>query len=207
LRRRRQKFESVEYEPRSVRDLLTEMKDTSELVVDLAYASVIFDSEEMAEEVHELDEKMDRLLYLIRINAMLAARTVEEAEQLSGILQVAKASEDISSAARDIVRVLETDVRFRPFLPFLFSEADEKTRLITVLPGSSIVGKRLGELHIEAEVGVRVIAVRRGRRWFYDPEDSFVVHEGDKLVVIGVDEGVRLLRDCAEGNRRWGEWE
>ncbi len=36
--------------PRNVKDLLVEAKDTSELMVDLAYAAVFFDEEELAEE-------------------------------------------------------------------------------------------------------------------------------------------------------------
>ena len=111
---RKKEFEEIEYEPTSVKDLLTEMKDTSELIVDLAYSAVKFDSEDMAKEVRELEFKMDKLLYQIRLAAMLAARTPKDAEQLSGILQVAAAAENISNAAGDIANLLESEIAIRP---------------------------------------------------------------------------------------------
>ena len=39
----------------SVRELLTEMKDTSEIIVDLAYASLMYNSDNMANRVRELE--------------------------------------------------------------------------------------------------------------------------------------------------------
>ncbi|HEY3360999.1 MAG TPA: potassium channel protein, partial [Methanosarcina sp.] len=36
------------YSPKNLKDLLTEMKDTSELMVDLAYSAMIYDDEDIA---------------------------------------------------------------------------------------------------------------------------------------------------------------
>jgi len=46
-----------EHEPNTVKDLLVELKDASELMVDLAYAAVFFNEEKLAEEVGRLDER------------------------------------------------------------------------------------------------------------------------------------------------------
>ena len=40
--------ESVSYEPVSVKELLVEMKDTSELLIDLAYSAVLHQSDQIA---------------------------------------------------------------------------------------------------------------------------------------------------------------
>ena len=204
-RRRKPHFEGIEYEPKSVREILTEMKDTSELAVDLAYAAAIFDSTEMAEEVQRLGEKMDVLLYQINLSAMMAVRTPQEAQQMAAILHVASAAEDISNAAVDISHVLDVPAEYRRFLPTVLYDADEKTRRISIKPGSSLHGKSLKELNIEAETGVRVIAVRWRRKWTYDPPGSFVLRSGDSLVVIGVDDGYEYVKACAEGNKVWGD--
>ena len=68
MRKRKQRFEGLEYEPRNVKELLTEMKDTSEHMIDLAYSALLFDSEPMAYEVQTLEERMDHLLYQIRLS-------------------------------------------------------------------------------------------------------------------------------------------
>ncbi|MBR5999385.1 MAG: potassium transporter TrkA, partial [Candidatus Methanomethylophilaceae archaeon] len=80
----------------SVRELLTEMKDTSEIIVDLAYASLMYNSENMANRVRELELEMDDLKFAIRYKALLSSRTKEDARQLSGLLEVASAADRIS---------------------------------------------------------------------------------------------------------------
>ena len=204
-RKRRPKFDRIEYKPQNVKDLLTEMKDTSELVIDLAYAAILFGSEEMAEEVRTLEEDMDRLLYHIRLNAMLAARTVDDAEQLSGILQVANAAEAISNAAGDIVDILNAPVESRAILLPALDDADEKTYLVTLKDNSTLKGRSLGELEMESEAGVGVIAIKRGRRWMYDMEDYTRLRQDDVLVINGVKDGYLYVKDCAEGRKKWGE--
>jgi len=81
-----------------VRELLTEMKDTSDLMVDLAMRALLYESDELANLVHTLEKKMDELMYTIRIMAAVSARNVKEAHKITGILQVASSAEAISNA-------------------------------------------------------------------------------------------------------------
>ena len=60
--------------PHTVKDLLVELKDASELMVDLAYAAVFFNDEKVAREVGRLEDRMSAHLRSLRIMAMLAAR-------------------------------------------------------------------------------------------------------------------------------------
>ena len=92
----------VSERPRSVRELLTEMKDISEQTLDLAWAALAFDSREIADEVQAMSLRSDRLLYEIRIAVMLSARDRRSAEQLAGLLQVANAAEDLAEAADEM---------------------------------------------------------------------------------------------------------
>jgi len=94
-------------QPKSVKDLLVEAKDASELMVDLAYAAVFFDDEKLAQEVERLEERMNGHLRRLREVAMLAARSPEDAEAMAGVLWIADAVEKIGDAASDIARVVE----------------------------------------------------------------------------------------------------
>ena len=47
----------MEDKPRNLRAMLAEAKDTSELMVDLAYAALYFDDPDMAEEVDQLEAR------------------------------------------------------------------------------------------------------------------------------------------------------
>ncbi len=189
----------VEYEPRSVKDLLVEMKDSSELIVDLAYSAVIFDSDEFLEQVLELEERLDQLQYQIRIQIMMATRTREDAEEMIGILQVASAAEQLGNAAEEIARLVEEDVEYRPFLPFVMREADETIGTVRLDAMSEITGQTPIGLGLESAWGVRIIAFKRGRRWWYEVEDDRGLKAGDLLVFRGTGEGVDLFREVALG--------
>ena len=203
---KRRPHAKVEFEPAGVKESLIEMKDLSEQIIDLSYAAIIFDSKDIAEEVDGLEERLDELLYSIRINLLMAARNRDDAEKLSGILQVASAAEQIGDASRDMIRLLDEDVEFRPFAPFFLKEADEKIWALKVHEGSDIVNRSIGTLSIESETGARIIAIRRGSRWLYDIESDNRIKEGDTLIVRGVEDGLNELSAYAKGVARWGKY-
>ena len=204
---KKEEFEQIEYEPTSVKELLTEMKDVSELIVDLAYSAVVFNSKEIGEEVSYLESKMDKLKYKIRLASMLGARTVEEAEQLTGILQVASAAETIANAAGDLVKLLDIDIESRPFIPSILKDADEKINTTVISKSSSLANKTLGQLSLESELGVRIIALKRIKKWVYDPEDNLLLKAGDRVIVRGVEDGFNRLKKLAEGKISWEQRE
>ncbi len=194
---KKEEFSEIEYEPTSVKELLTEMKDISELIIDLAYSAVLFDNEEIAEEVKYLEVRMDKLNYDIRMMAMMAARTKEDAEQLAGILQVAEAAESISNAAGDIVMMLKD--KTRPILPKILSKADEGLFRIKVSKNSKACKQKIGDLKIESETGMRIIAIRRKDCWIYNPRSDSNIKADDWLITRGTDEGYTDLSKFLKG--------
>lgn len=195
---KKEEFTELEYEPKPVKDLLTEMKDISELIIDLAYSAVLFHNREISEEVKFLEVRMDKLNYDIRMMAMMAARTKEDAEQLAGILQVAEAAETISNAAGDIISLLAEE-ETGPILPKILKQADEKIFRVKVSPSSKACGKKIGELSIEAETGMRIIAIRRDDLWIYNPDAESTVEKDDWLITRGNDEGYEELSRFLHG--------
>jgi len=194
---KKEEFTEIEYEPTPVKELLTEMKDISELMIDLAYSAVLFNSEEIAEEVKYLEVRMDKLNYDIRIMAMMAARTKEDAEQLAGILQVAQASEKISNTAGDIVLMLKD--KNRPILSRILSKADEKIFRIKVSEKSKACKQKIGDLKVESETGMRIIAIRRRDSWIYNPQSDVALMAYDWLITRGNDEGYDDLNNFLKG--------
>ena len=195
---KKEEFTELEYEPVSVKDLLTEMKDISELIIDLAYSAMLFDNKEMAEEVKYLEVRMDKLNYDIRMTAMMAARTKEDAEQLAGILQVAEAAESISNAAGDIISLLGEE-KTGPILPEILKKADEKLFRIQISNSSKACDKHIGELKVESETGMRIIAIRRGNYWIYNPRSDTKLEANDRLITRGTEEGYQELSKFLHG--------
>ncbi len=200
-----EEHEEIKYEDTSVRELLTMMKDYSELIIDLAYAAIVFENSDLADEVGHLESEMDKMMYLIRLKSMLSARTLEDAERLSGLLQVASSAEKISDAAEDMVEILDLDVDVRPIMPHILSEADEKIHTLKIFDNSDVVGRLIGELRVESFTGVRIIAIRRQNRWVYGPDGHNDFKAGDIIIVCGVDAGFEELKEVTLGRRSWSE--
>src|SRR5437763_15155026 len=92
--------------PRNLKTMLSEAKDTSELMVDLAYAALYFGDPDMAEEVDELEERLSELVHEMRSVCVLAARSPRDADAMSGVLHLVSAIERMGNAAVDISKIV-----------------------------------------------------------------------------------------------------
>lgn len=183
----------IEYEPQNMKDLIKQMRDLSELMVDLSYSAVLFDDEDIADEVLRIEEQMDVLEYHVRIAAILGARRIEEAERLSGVLQIAAAAEKMSNAAGDIAKIVIKGFGIPVEFKCEMRKAEETAMRITVSPESQMASKTLGEMLLETETGMRVIAIRRGYRWIFGPERDTRIMPNDMLFAKGHDESVPIF--------------
>jgi uncharacterized protein with PhoU and TrkA domain len=181
--------------PSTVKGLLAEIKDISELMVDLAYAAVFFTDPKLANEVRELEERMFEHLRQLRKLAILAARSPEDAEHMAGVLEIAAAVEKIADAAEDIAHVVAEGLGILDDLRSDLRHADEVVSRIRVREGATAIGQSLRELALPIEIGMWVIATRRDGEWDLDPSADFVISEGDVLLVKGPEDGVNLARE------------
>ncbi|WP_158855218.1 potassium channel family protein [Halorhabdus sp. CUG00001] len=191
--------EAVSYEPVSVKAVLAEMKDTAELLIDLSYSAVLLGSDDIAEEVLVLEERMDVLHLQARMSLLMAARNPSDAEALAPVLGVVGAAEKISDAAGDIAKVVLEDVGLPPAMRATLPEAVETLVRATVTDGSSYAGRSLGDLNLETATGVRVIAIRRQGEWLLNPDATTALETGDVLLVRGPDDGIADVYAVATG--------
>ncbi|MFC7006502.1 potassium channel family protein [Halalkalicoccus salilacus] len=180
---------TVEYEPVSVKDLLVEMKDTSELLIDLSYSAVLLNSGELANEVLRLEEKMDVLRMRARMSLLMAARNPDDAEALAPVLGIVSGAEKISDATGDIAKVVLEEVGLPEAIRTALPEAVETLVRTTVVDGSEYAGRTLGAINLESETGVRVIAIRRGDDWILNPDPSTELRIDDMVLLRGPDAG------------------
>jgi uncharacterized protein with PhoU and TrkA domain len=177
--------ESVSYEPVSVKELLVEMKDTSELLIDLAYSAVLHRSQNIAHEVLELEAKMNVLQVRARMSLMLAARNPDEAEALAPVLSVVEAADKIADAAGDIAKIVLDEIGLPEAMRGALSDAVEVLVRGTVADDSPYADRTLVDIDLESETGVRVIAVRRDSEWILNPGPETAIHAGDVALLRG----------------------
>lgn len=182
----------VEYEPVGVKVILAEMKDTAELLIDLSYSSVLLKSEAVAEEVLELEDRMDVLQLKARMSLLMSARSPEDATALAPVLGVVEAAEKISDAAGDIAKTVVDEIGLPDAIRSALPEAHETLVRAELVSDSPLVGQTLGERNLETETGVRIIAIRRQGEWLLNPGRETTLDAGDVLLLRGPDEGIAV---------------
>jgi len=178
------------------------MKNMSELMVDLAYSALLFNSKDAAEEVIKLENKVNRLNYQIKKESLLAARTVEDAEKLTALLEVGEATETIADSAKDIADLVLKGIKPHPVFKMVMEESDEVITRIKIVKSSELADKSLGELLLATRTGMTVIAIRRNESWIYGPDKNTVLSTGDSLIVKGNETGRSLLIQLANGETK-----
>ena len=193
-------FEKIEYKPIPVRELLLEMKNLSELMIDLAYSAALFNDKDLAEDIMELEARVDTLAYLLDMEIMVAARDAKDAEALIGVSIVAAATDKISDAAADIAAIVTQDIGVHPIVSTIFEKVEKQLTKATVKEGSVIAGKQIGKLDFAPRMGVDIIAIRRNKDWIIDPKDSERVFRGDVLITRGAPRGVKDFKELVESS-------
>ena len=189
----------VGYEPRSVKQLLAEMKDIAELMIDLSYSAVLLGSDEVAEEVLELEAEMDVLQLRTRMSLLMAASSTDDAEALAPVLGIVGATEKVSDATGDIAKVVLEDIGLPDAIAAALPEAIETVVRARVAPGARFAGSTLGDLNLETETGVRAIALRREGRWVMNPDHQTQLKGGDVVLFRGPEESVAGVYQSTTG--------
>jgi uncharacterized protein with PhoU and TrkA domain len=183
--------------PRNLKEMLSEAKDTSELMIDLGYAAVYFSDVAMAEEVYELETRLSELVHEMRAVCVLAARSPRDADAMASVLQVVGAIERLGNAAVDIGRIVTHRLGIPRALVADLSAAEEISHRVRVREDSQMAHRALSDLELPVEVGMRVVAIRRDRDWINDVEGDLVLLPGDVLFLQGAAAGIAELRTLA----------
>ena len=176
------------------------MKDMSELMVDLAYSAVLFNSKGAAEEVLKLENRVNSMNYEIKKQSLVAARSYEDAEKLTALLEIAEAAESIANAAKDLADLVIKGIKPHPVFRMVMEESEKMITRVMVSPSSELANQTLGDLLLVNRTGERVISIRRGDSWIYGPDKNTLIVEGDVLIAKGTEAGSEVLEKLADGS-------
>jgi uncharacterized protein with PhoU and TrkA domain len=188
----------MEHWQRVTRDLV-KLKNTSEMMMDLAYSAVLLNSRYLAEEVQLLEEQMDQLHIDAQCRAL--TRTEEEVDprDLLGIIRMGNVTERIADAAAEIAEVVLRGIEPHPILQMVIQDAEETVERVTVSADSPLVGKTLKEAAIADETGMWVLVIRRDNKWIR-PRPDTVLMAGDVVIASGYSEGEEDFKRLLTGN-------
>jgi uncharacterized protein with PhoU and TrkA domain len=192
----------MEDKPRNLKAMLSEAKDASELMVDLAYAALYFGDADMAEEVFELEHRLSGLVHEMRAICVVAARSPRDADAMASVLQVISSIEAIGNAAVDIGKIVTRRLGIPRALVADLSAAEEVSHRVRVRDGSHMAHRPLADIELPTVAGLTVVAIRRDDDWITDVGGDAIVLPGDVLFLQGASAGIPRLRAMA-GAPEW----
>jgi uncharacterized protein with PhoU and TrkA domain len=173
-----------------------DLKNTSELMIDLAYSSLMLNSKELAEEVQRLEEYMDKLHTDFELLALTSDFKKEEASGFLGLIRLGVATEKIADAAAEMAEVVLRGIEPHPVLKLAIKEAEETVIQVCVTEGSPLIDKTLKEVRVPEETGMWILAIKRGEKSLR-PKPDTKIQLGDILLASGYAEGVEDLQRLA----------
>jgi len=185
---------------KSSEDIVLEIKDKSELMVDLAYSSLLYDNKIIAKEVYDLENLIDSLFQKIQKDSLEGVKNGNlSVNSALTLMRLAQAGEEIADAAQEIADVELRDVELHPILKLSIRESDEILAKIQVDSKSILCGKTLGKLKLGSETGMMIIAMKHKKRWLYGPNKHTRIDQDDILFAKGPEDGEKHLIELAKG--------
>jgi len=185
---------------KSLEDMVLEIKDKSELMIDLAYSSILYDNRTIAKEVYDLENLIDELYQNIQKNSLEAVQKGKlSVDDALTIMKLAHAGEQIADAAQELADVELRDVELHPIIKMSIRDADNVFTKVKVEPSSVLCNKTLGQIKLRSETGMNVIAMRHKKRWLYGPNKNTKIDSEDILFAKGPEDGEKHLIELATG--------
>ena len=175
---------------------LAELKDTSELMMDLAYSALLLNSKELAEEVERLEEYMDKMHTDFELLVLTSDFKKEEASGFLGLIRLGVATEKIADAAAEMAEVVLRGIEPHPVLKLTIRDAEETVTQACVTQNSLLINKTIKEARVHEETGMWILAIKRAEKTLRPKSDS-KFQPGDVLIASGYAEGVQDLKKLA----------
>ena len=184
-------------------ELLLRVKDTSEIMIDLAYSSLIFHDRELAEEVLLLNEHVKDLNG--RLEEIVIERVSRDRDMDRAItyIRLSRAMEDIGDSAEKIADVVLRDIRVHPVLAESILESGTSIAREVIAAGSILAGSPLRETSLATDTGWFLLVVKRKERWIIGPDGDTVLEPGDIIFARGpLESRGHLCRLCRGKTRQ-----
>lgn len=173
-----------------------ELKDTSELMLNLAYSSLLLNSKELAEDVQRLEEYMDKLHTDFELLVLSNRFKSEDGRAFLGLIRLGVVTEEIADAAAEIAEVVLRGIPPHPVLQLVIEEAEETVTYVKVVEDSPLVKKTLRKARIPEKTGMWIMAIKRGNKYIL-PRPHTTIESNDVLIASGYAEGEEDLKKLA----------
>ncbi len=182
---------------------IIEMKNKVELMLDLAYSALFLQDRDIAREVLKLEEYFDWLYTQFQLVALSIFHEDGGKSDILGLIRLGTHMEALADTAAKIAEtIIKLDISLgRKLFKLVAEEGEEFVSVAKIEEGSYLCCKSIDESQIESKLDIRILAVRRGNKWFFDPPNNFRINKGDIIIVRGYAEALDDIRAIASGKK------
>ncbi|MDI6856123.1 MAG: PhoU domain-containing protein [Candidatus Thermoplasmatota archaeon] len=186
----------------NIEDMIIEMKNISELMVDLAYSALFYNNKELAEEVLKLENITDKLHD--DIQRLVIENTIKEGnpERALVLLKLATSTEAVADAASEISDAVLRGIEPHPVIELSILESDAIITKAQVSNSSVLVGKTLGETKLASRTGMWTLLIERGGKLIIGPNENTKIEVNDIIFVKGPKESEKDFMKIASGKKK-----
>ncbi|HDM24170.1 MAG TPA: hypothetical protein ENG22_04475 [Candidatus Bathyarchaeota archaeon] len=195
-------FYRIEYKAIPVKSLLKELKRTASITVDLAYASILFNDEELAKEVVDLNEYASYLCYQVAMSSSMFVKDKADAEVATTIVHIAYMFERLSSIAADMAKMVLRKMQIPDIVREAFRKTEEEVCKVVISPSSILANKKLKKLRLQSKIGTDIIAIKRKGKWIIGPKGKDYLKANDVTIARGCADSLEVYSKLASGELR-----
>ncbi|MEX2684073.1 MAG: potassium channel family protein [Candidatus Sigynarchaeota archaeon] len=170
--------------PISLKEILHEMKTSVDVMFDLAFSAILFQSKEITEEAVNIDDRVHELTDLLGYQVLQAKiGHFSESRKLEPVITLGYAIDKISEALSDIAKVVRLNGHLAQFFQLCWKADPEPIIKVAVSSETAFCGKKWDDIPFKADYGVDVIAIYHEKKWIFD--EKAIINKGDILIVSG----------------------
>ena len=175
--------EEMKPEWKKISTLVEDLKDINEIMIYLAYSALMFHNHRLAKEVLELEEYTDKLHTEYELEVLkLHDKLSKNEKTIVGLLRLGIAAENMADAAAMMAEITLRGLEPHPIIRDIINESEELIIAVRVGEHSDVANKKLIDTNLE-DSGAIVLAVRRGKKWYFKPTEEFIFHPDDILIL------------------------
>ncbi|MBS3133699.1 hypothetical protein J4214_00540 [Candidatus Woesearchaeota archaeon] len=179
----------------NIKENILKMKDLSELMIDLAYSSLLLQDKRISAEVEKmytqvitLEKETLRIIFKIKVNDEERIFFIEFADNVREIANIAVQIAKQASAPE-----------FPSIIKDILTATDKRIIVKKISKESVYAGKTIGEVKVSTFTKARIIAIKRREDWFFSINKLTLMETDDTLVAVGSYEAEKLFNEYVAG--------
>lgn len=186
----------------NIREAIVELKNKVELMLDLAYSSLVLQDKDVAREVLKLEEYFDWFHTQFQLISLSMFHEKSSKSEILGLIKLSTYMEIMADTAAKIAEtIMKLDISAgKKLFRMIYEESEEFISVAVISKRSMLAGRTIGESEIESKYDIKILAVRRGKAWFFDPPETFKLEPNDVIVIRGYAEALDDIKRIASGS-------